>query len=325
MKPGSAKGDHYASIMFRAVINYETKSAKHLEKSLIVKTMPFVDGPKKEMLESMNIFDVEIKMYNEVIPKFEKILNDIGDDTQLSGNCLYAASDPQEILIFEDLTKKHYKTVTNWGGNWEVGKKAIAKLAKWHAMSYKMVNEGDPSLQKFTKNGFNDDKIKEVPMFKYGFRDFVEMLKKHPEFEPYTSRFEKLASNDPISKTQALYNAFVNGDKANLYVLNHGDFHIKNLMFTEKDDGKVDDVLLVDFQLCIWGPAVIDLIYMLYMMMDDESRIHRRNEIIYYYFETLTKTLGQLKFTGDYPKLTDLYKDFITYKDFGRCNKIVMY
>ncbi|KAL5291263.1 hypothetical protein ACFFRR_010584 [Megaselia abdita] len=315
MKPGSAKGDHYASIMFRAIINYDNKSSKNLEKSLIVKTMPFVDGPKKEMLKKMNIFDIEIKMYSEVIPKFQKMLKEAGDDTELGGKCFYAATEPQDTLIFEDLTKKNYKTVSNWGGSWDVGKKAIEKLAKWHAMSLKMVSDGDQSLQTFT-NGYADDTIREVPMFKYGFSDFVEMMKKKPEFEKYAPKFEKLLKEDPIRKSQTLFKAFVNGDKTNFFVLNHGDFHIKNLMFTEKENGNVDDVLLVDFQLCIWGPAVIDLIYTLYMMINEDDRINRRNEIIHYYFEVFTETLNKLKFSGEYPKLTDLYKDFITYKDF---------
>ncbi|KAL5291261.1 hypothetical protein ACFFRR_010583 [Megaselia abdita] len=315
MNPGSGKGDHYASIMFRAIINYESKNSKNQEISLIVKTMPFVDGPKKEMLKGMSFFETEIQMYKEVIPQFQKILKEAGDPTVLGGKCLYAASEPQEILIFEDLTKRNYKTVTNWGGTWEVGKKAVEKLAKWHAMSFKMVNEGDDSLLKLTKNAFNDDKIKEIPMFKYGFSDFVEMLKRKPEFKKYVPKFERLLLEDPISKTQDLYNAFINGDKANLFVLNHGDFHIKNLMFTEKEDGKVDDVLLVDFQICFWGPAALDLMYMLYMMMDEDDRIHRRNEIIHYYFEVFTETLNNMKFSGKYPKLTDLYKDFIAYKD----------
>lgn len=88
-------------------------------------------------------------------------------------------------------------------------------------------------------------------------------------------------------------------------------------MFTETDSGKADDVLLVDFQMCIWAPAVIDLIYMLYMMLNDYDRIHRRKEITHYYFEIFTETLKTSKFTGEYPKLVELYKDFITYKDFG--------
>lgn len=317
MKPGSGKGDHYASVMFRAIINYKTKTSKNLEVSLIIKTMPFVDGPKKELLGGFNIFEVETRMYKEVIPKFEKALRNAGDLTQLGGKCVYAAKDPQDVIIFEDLTKQDYRAAKNWGGSWEVGKKAIEKLAKWHAVSFKMVNEGDKSLQTFLNNAFTNDKLGEFPMFKTGFSDFVKILKKEPELQQFAQKFELLLSDNPLSKTQNLFKAFSNGIEANLFVLNHGDFHIKNLMFTEKDDGEVDDVLLVDFQLCIWGPAAIDLIYMLYMMMDEETRLYRRNEIIHYYFEIFTQTLDMLKYSGEYPKLTGLYKDFITFKDFG--------
>lgn len=324
-KPGSLAGDHYASVMFRAVLNYNTKSAKDLEKSLIIKTMPFVDGPKKEMLAGMNMFDVEIKMYKEVIPKFQKMLKDIGDETQLGGKCLYASSEPHEVLVFDDLTKDDYKTITKWGGSWAVGKKAVEKLAKWQAMSFKMVSDGDESMQSFNENGFTNGNMVNAPTFKYGFKNFVDMLKKDPELEQYTSKFEHLLEQDPMNKSIALYKAFVNGDKANLFVLNHGDFHIKNLMFTETESGEVDDVLLVDFQMCIWGPAVIDLTYMLYMMMEEDERLDRRNEIIHYYFETFTETLKKLGFSGEYPKLTDLYKDFLTYKDFGKLKYIFLY
>lgn len=303
--------------MFRAVLTYKTKSSTNLKKSLIVKTMPFVEGPKKEILGEFNIFEVETRMYKEVIPQFEEVLKNAGDLTYLGGKCVYAASEPEVIIIFEDLTKQGYKTVENWGGSWEIGKKAVEKLAKWHAVSFKITSDGDKNLQSFLRNGFSDDKIAEFPLFKYGFGDFVNMLRNVPELQQFAPKFETLFSGIPMSRSQALFRAFSNGDKANLFVLNHGDFHIKNMMFTEKDDGKLDDVLLVDFQMSIWGPAVIDLTYMLYMLLDQDSRLTRRNEIIHYYFETFTKTLDNLKYSGEYPKLTDLYKDFITYKDFG--------
>lgn len=303
--------------MFRAVITYKNKSSSNLEKSLIAKTMPFVEGQKKELLGEFNIFEVETRMYKEVVPKFEEVLKNAGDLTYLGGKCVYAASKPEVIIIFEDLTKQGYKTVENWGGSWEIGKKAIEKLAKWHAVSFKMTMDGEQSLQGFFRNGFSDEKINEFPLFKYGFGDFVNMLRNDRELQEFVPKFELLFSGIPMTRSQALFKAFVNGDKANLFVLNHGDFHIKNMMFTERDDGKVDDVLLVDFQMSIWGPAVIDLTYMLYMLLDGASRLTRRNEIIHYYFETFTKTLDNLKYTGEYPKLTGLYKDFITYKDFG--------
>lgn len=203
------------------------------------------------------------------------------------------------------------------GGSWEVGKLVVEKLAVWHAITYNIANEGDTSLYHFSKNVYSEDKLYESPMLKYGFANFVEMLRKHAELQCYVSKFERLLSENPSSKVKAFYNSNVSNKKTNLVVLNHGDCHIKNLMILENSDKIVEDVLFVDYQLCIWGPAAIDLTYVIYTMLDDESRLTRRHELIHHYFEIFTETLRKLKFSGETPKLTELYKDFITYKDLG--------
>lgn len=115
IKAASNKGDHYGSVMFGALIDYEAKTTPAQQKSLIIKTTPFVEGNQKEFLEGMNLFDTEIKMYNEVIPKFEQVLNDTLDGKRLGGKCLYASTDPHYILVFEDLRKENYNTTSNWG------------------------------------------------------------------------------------------------------------------------------------------------------------------------------------------------------------------
>lgn len=284
--------------------------------------MPFVEGAKKDMLDGMGIFDTEIKMYTSVIPKFEETLRSAGDYTQLGAKCLYSSFEPQEVLIFEDLTKKNYITVDNFSGNWNIAKKAIEKLAKWHAVSYKLVKEGNTDLLKFEKGFFGDKKLREIPMFRDGYKLFIDMLKTNTEFVEYVPKFERLFAKDHITQAQQLFRAVSNGCD-NIFVLNHGDFHIKNIMFTEKNHGEIDDVMLIDFQICIWGPAANDLIYMLYTFLDNESRINRRDELIYYYFSNFTKTLRKLQYSGQFPKLTDLYKDLITYKDFGRLYRFI--
>lgn len=100
-----------------------------LDEFLIVKVMPFVDGPKKQVLD-VQLFETEIKMYSEVIPKFEKALSDSGDETLISGKCIFAALEPNPIIILQDLTKENYKPVSRWGGDWEITKRAVEKLAK---------------------------------------------------------------------------------------------------------------------------------------------------------------------------------------------------
>ncbi|KAL5284437.1 hypothetical protein ACFFRR_006625 [Megaselia abdita] len=310
VKPGSKKGDHYASVMFRIKID-----CVGFEKTVIVKVMPFVDGPKKDSLD-VSLFETEISMYTEIIPDFEETLREAGDNTVIGGKCVYAALKPHPIIIFEDLTQQNYKSVSNWGGDWEITKKAIQKLGRWHALSYKSFKDGNNDLQKFSSNFFSGDKMIEFPPFGSAYTNFLEMLKGTKEFYPYVEKFEKIAQNEPLVKVQNIYKAFFNGEKANLFVLTHSDFHIKNFMILENEAGEVQDVKLIDFQLCIFAPAIIDLIYLIYMTLDSESRIHRRNEIIHYYYEVFLKTLEKLKFEGEIPKLTDIYKDMITFKDF---------
>lgn len=84
MSPASVKGDHYASIMFRCRVNYRfAQNASPVKRSLIIKTLPMEEGMKREMLMESKLFETEIAMYSEMLPKIEKILADCGEPTKL--------------------------------------------------------------------------------------------------------------------------------------------------------------------------------------------------------------------------------------------------
>lgn len=72
---GSSAGDNYCSDIYRAKIGYTrngTTKREHI--SLIVKAMPFTEtrGP---ILEDLDVFEKEIRMYMTVLPKLSSILN----------------------------------------------------------------------------------------------------------------------------------------------------------------------------------------------------------------------------------------------------------
>lgn len=307
--------------MYRVKVTINNEHHTKLEKFLIVKTMPILDSLKKENVD-IKVFETEIKMYLEVIPKFQKLLKESGDNTVIGGKCLYGAIEPNPVIVFEDLTKDNYKPVSSWGGDWEITLKGVQKLAKWHAISYKLFTDGDKYLQTFSSNFFTD-KIFEFPAFANGFEFFFDAIKDRPEFRDYLPKFEKYIANKPLEKVRDIFMAFFNGKKANLFTLNHADFHIKNFMIKENSEGKLEDVKLIDFQVCIWGPAAIDLIYLIYMSLDSKSRLERRDEIIYRYYCEFKSTLERLNFEGNIPKLTDIYEDFITFKDWGEFCKFI--
>uniref|UniRef100_T1GI07 CHK kinase-like domain-containing protein n=1 Tax=Megaselia scalaris TaxID=36166 RepID=T1GI07_MEGSC len=151
-----------------------------------------------------------------------------------------------------------------------------------------------------------------MPMFRDGFPFFLDMLKTIPDLQEYVPIFERILANSPVDKAYLMFD----NCKANWMVLTHGDFHLKNTMIRYNDDESVDDILLIDFQACCWGPVVTDIIYMLYLMLDSKDRLERRDEAVYHYYKEFTDTLHQIGFSGDFPKLSDLYKDILLFKDY---------
>lgn len=79
------KGDHYASIMFRCKISFNSDSYKESkQKSIIIKTMPTEEGPKRDMLNEANLFETEIGIYTEALPKIEKVFANCGEPIKLA-------------------------------------------------------------------------------------------------------------------------------------------------------------------------------------------------------------------------------------------------
>lgn len=140
LSPASAKGDHYASVMFRGNVAYTTQSGDH-SKSLIIKTMPEADGHKKDMLKDSPLFRTEIGMYTKVLPRFEQILKASGDDSRLGAQCIYHSLEPREVMIFEDLVPLGYTVIRDRDATVEELKGAFTKLAKLHAVSFKTLKE----------------------------------------------------------------------------------------------------------------------------------------------------------------------------------------
>ncbi|XP_036341060.1 uncharacterized protein LOC118750443 [Rhagoletis pomonella] len=314
ISPASMKGDHYASVMFRAQLQYELDGVCKA-RSVILKTMPETEGHKKEMLGKTDIFEKEIAMYTEVMPRFEKVLRDIGDDTKLKAPCLYYSLEPKQVIVFGDLVPAGYDVVRDRPLTEEEVKAAYAKLAKWHAISYKINLEEPHYFDKFQHGMFNMSIAKE-DLMTGGIKHFVHMLKKTPSLRDYLPYFETL---EPIllEKCRAGFAEYRESPQVGApYVLCHGDFHSRNMMFKHnKGTGELEDVMLLDYQVGYVGPVVNDLIYSKYLMLDETLRLEFP-ALVYYYFTIFTDTLKKIGFKGQLPKLTEIREQFVRHKYF---------
>ncbi len=128
---GSSTGDNYCSDIYRSKIVFTKNGKSNNSISLIVKAMPFVEA-RSSALETLEVFDKEVKMYTETIPKISKIL----DDEYMCARCFYAIKEPVQLIVFEDLKALGFQMADRQSGIDEAHcKLVLSKLGRFHAAS----------------------------------------------------------------------------------------------------------------------------------------------------------------------------------------------
>jgi Ecdysteroid kinase-like family len=297
--PGSGAGDHFASIMFRVKLTYATGKATEPSKvTWIVKTMPFQEGIKKDMLQDGVIFKRESYMYTSAVVEMQRLLKQAGDNVELGPRLIYSGTTPTHVIVLEDLTERGY-IVKPSPLNLEETKMIISKLAKWHATSYYMGQQHSPitELESVTFEKENPELLK---LFGNSFQNLKRSLAKWPN--PNESVVEKLEILSTAWYQKAIP-IFMPAKPAEFSVLCHADFHFKNAMYKYHEDGRLEDILLLDFQGCHWGSPGIDVIYTLYAMASKQTRENHRDELIQHYYNLFTETLLKIGHMGRVPTM----------------------
>lgn len=79
IQPGSAAGDHYASLMFKIIVSYGSGGEVVQDRRLILKTAPEEQGQKKDLLDDIPVFKSETLMYTKILPAMEEFLKQNGE------------------------------------------------------------------------------------------------------------------------------------------------------------------------------------------------------------------------------------------------------
>ncbi|KAM8705885.1 hypothetical protein ACLKA7_010220 [Drosophila subpalustris] len=288
LSPASSQGDHYASVMLRAVVEY-TNLRGTFSKSLIIKTMPERGGQQKQMLKDSRIFHTEIAMYTSVLPEFEAILKNVGDNTTFNAPCVYHSLEPRQVMVFEDLVPQGYQVIRERSASIDEIHAALGKLAKWHAVSQKLLKE-QPEL--FNELHYN---LSTLPNFlsksflTNALPNFIYMLNEVESLQRYKKYFDPMRTILIQKWADSLGEYYKNPRESSFYALCHGDFHIKNLMFKE------NNCMFLDFQLSHVGPLVNDFIYAMFMFFGPEERGRGRDELITYYLKSFGDTLQKIE------------------------------
>ncbi|XP_063696922.1 uncharacterized protein LOC134827942 isoform X2 [Culicoides brevitarsis] len=296
-KPAVAAGNNYASQLLRTTVKYK-KDGKCCEKSLIIKTVNANEEITKILTKS-GFFEKEIIMYDRILPKFQKLLESIGDMDKIYSPAVFVDHE-NSTIIFNDLKQEGYELADRLNGLDEDHIRLLMrKIAKFHACSMILMENGEEDFSDFQEKPTSSAS---ASFDKAMLGACLEQMKTWQGYEKYVTKMEKLREKFTMQTRETL-------KKSNILpnVLNHGDLWVNNMMFKyNKETRKPEDLVLIDFQVGYIGPPVIDLMYFTLTSTHLDIKLNRNWEIIAMYQDNLAQILQKFGFKGKIPTLFEI-------------------
>ncbi|XP_053956460.1 uncharacterized protein LOC128862072 [Anastrepha ludens] len=303
-KPALAAGENYVTIILRVNIDIELVDGTPKSLSYILKLPQEVEA-YKDMMRKHNIFEIEYRMYHEVVPEFEQLYRLSGIELNFSAKC-YHIEAPSEfgVILLQDMRPLGYKNANRLEGlDLEHTQAVLKRLAQWHAASAVRVETKGLYPELFNKG------MLAAAGGDY-FKSFIVSIKSHV-----------LESIKAIEGSQAYIGSVSNTldkivsellraegyDSSEFNVLNHGDCWCNNVMFKYDSEGKIEDALLVDYQMIHYGSPAKDLHYFLTSSTRYDLKVNRFDYFIKFYHDNLVKNLELLKYPKKPPTLKDIH------------------
>lgn len=313
VKPATAKGENYASVMTRLKISFSTATEKKpQELSFIMKCSYENDPFVANIMNGYDIYNTEMRMYEKVLPQLAGILREAGDNEQIFANTLKVDYE-RSTIIFEDLAVKQYVLADRLQGlNKEHARVDMKKLAKFHAAAAVLNKRLHGSLEKFQRGIFSPHTRGLACMFEYFTEVCANFAKNHPSLGLYYH--DKLMKLQPYLVEYAT-KAYSDNPTNHFFTLCHGDLWINNMLMryrtTNTAEQQLEDLLFVDFQFSNWSSPAVDLYYFFNTSLEPRLQMDTdaQAELVQYYYTVLVETLNRLHYTDYIPTLHEFRVD----------------
>ncbi|KAH8311717.1 hypothetical protein KR044_007663 [Drosophila immigrans] len=305
--PATANGENYSSVMTRINIEYTDKTVNNKKDTYLVKTTFADQDPTAYMLEPYGIYVREMDMYEEVLPKMAEILQQgLGDHKQLFAATMNVDRERKSI-IFQDMSLQNFFVADRIKQlDREHAELALEKLALFHAAS-SVLNERQPGIfaDKYDRCFFNKHARGYQPMMENMIKALELSLRDDDELhQRYGDKLKGVAAH-----IMEYCESLMEPKKGDFLTLCHGDLWTANMMFQNNDQGRPDNVILIDFQFSVWNSPAIDLHYFFCTSFQDDLC---QTEMVQYYHKKLVQALKNLNFKGSIPSLFDFQLQFLS-------------
>lgn len=191
----------------------------------------------------------------------------------------------------------------------------VEKLAKYHALSMVIAQSKEQSqvVRQFV-GAFDMMRMRPIlASLMAQAENLGKEAKGWPGFEQIGSKIES-SMERYFEKFAACYQT---QSKYGFNVLNHGDLHLRNLMFRRDDEGALSDVAFLDFQAPLYLTPGFDVVYMVNATGNRNVRM-RMYEVVKMYHKELVKSLEVYGYTGDHPSVIDVRVEILQVAPLGR-------
>ncbi|KAF5307171.1 hypothetical protein FQR65_LT00687 [Abscondita terminalis] len=283
-------GDNYTSQIFRTVVTYTLENNQSKNSiSLIVKCAPVDKAEMLEFIKQIKMFEKEKEVYAKTLPAIYDIL---GESYTLSAKFIYYTDIPNEVIIFEDLSKLGYKMHNRLQGlDLEHCLLIVEKLASLHATSLVLYDTNPELFVNFNHGLFAVNDVIHHWTQK-SLEALIEACSSWNGLEKYANKLRGLA--DKLLERAASMSVRKRGG---FNVLNHGDAWVNNFLFSYNDDGKLLDCKFVDYQVVVFASPAIDLHYFWATSPKIEVRREHLDTVLDRYYSKLLFTLSKLNYS----------------------------
>ncbi|EDV31512.1 uncharacterized protein Dana_GF15396 [Drosophila ananassae] len=305
IKMGSNTGENYCSQIYRTKISFQLPGKPVQTMMFIVKSIPRLESV--EFIEDLQVYLKEKVTYYDVLPRLELLMK----CKQRFGPKLYhCIKQPESTMVFEDLGHLGYVMASReLGLDEEHCRLVMERLGEFHATSMALA-ELDPHIFEAYSDGMlspqglakGDGLL--MSFFSGNGQELLNLVNTWPGFERIAGKIAKYLQNHRanLERSQAPQ------DKE-IRVLNHGDLWVNNMMFKYDGNKRPQDLVLIDFQMSVWGSPGIDLNYFFYTSLNLEVLRHKRPQLLHVYHSRLAETLRNLEVNVPVPSYEQILEE----------------
>ncbi|XP_050356745.1 uncharacterized protein LOC126777666 [Nymphalis io] len=314
----TGKGDSFLSELIRIRIHGNSDGTPY-HVQVILKNIP-KNVCRRLTYRSEEFFQNEINFYKKVLPtllKFQSKKNVTEPFTNYTKLFLADTDGLNGVICLEDAALENFgSAVRQEGIDLAHCKLTFKALAKYHALSFALKDQEPDTFNSLT------DAIFETyydPRLWNWYRRFwhricgiaIDAVEKEYPNSIYEEKIKEFAVPEKYEDMIRAVRDKTNG------VISHGDCWTNNFLY-KYQDGCPIDAKLIDFQLTRCASPVLDISFTISACTDQELRSKHYDELLEFYYETLSKQIKELGSDPDKVYSWEMFMDEVKkYSYFG--------